>query len=939
MKMIIRKKFNYLVSLLCICVMIVCAVFAQDASPADRSSSNSAKKSGGMMADSPVTFPEKGALPSKFPPDCPSKSNEAEEEGYYIFQSPRRSLSQIETIQSEMPTGVFTPPSNEWRHLERTLRILRQGGELRLLALGDSIVNDTMRSGWVAKLQDYFPNSDIQATVYVRGGGGCQHYKEQDRIAKNVISRNPDLVLIGGISQKDIKSIREVIRQLCSGLPKVEILLFSGTFGTTDPRDPEALAQASHSGTGEYGKALKQLAREEHCAYLDMTTPWAEYIRSSGLHPHRFYRDVVHANEYGEQILSKILIAFFTNGVPAKSLQEIHVSIEGKDDHDGSLSKPLRTISAVAKVALPGDIITVHEGTYRERITPPRGGTSDSERIVYQAAEGEEVFIKGSEVIGNWQPFKENVWKATISNSFFGEYNPYKDLIEGDWFRDKGRPHHTGAVYLNGQSLFETHLIERVLHPKPYEDAREPDAALLAWFCESDEENTYIYANFQGKNPNEELVEINVRNSCFYPDKPGCNYITIRGFHLSQAATQWAAPTAEQIGLIGTHWSKGWIIENNVIRDSRCSGITLGKDRKTGHNVWSNDPTKDGATHYNEVIIRALKAGWSKETIGSHIVRNNTIFNCGQTGICGSMGGVFSRIENNHIYDIWTKRQFTGAEMGGIKIHGAIDMIIRNNRIHNTGRGLWLDWMAQGTRVTRNLFYDNTTDDLFVEVNHGPFLVDNNIFLSDLSLRDWSEGGAYAHNLLAGEIQSHPELNRSTPYHHAHSTELMGLTKIHGGDNRFFNNIFIGNGEMPLAIPSGEDKNSKEMRGYGLWVYNTREYSLKTGGNAYFHGAQPYCNEFTPLVLPDHDPQAEIVEEGEKVFLKINLDEIKKADTSSVTTKVLGQARIPKLNYENADGSPVVIDTDYFGDERSKSEPTAGLFEKISQKEHKFRVW
>ena len=28
------------------------------------------------------------------------------------------------------------------------------------------------------------------------------------------------------------------------------------------------------------------------------------------------------------------------------------------------------------------------------------------------------------------------------------------------------------------------------------------------------------------------------------------NYITIRGFHMSQAATQWAAPTAEQIGLI-----------------------------------------------------------------------------------------------------------------------------------------------------------------------------------------------------------------------------------------------------------------------------------------------------------------------------------------------------------------------------------------------------
>ena len=38
--------------------------------------------------------------------------------------------------------------------------------------------------------------------------------------------------------------------------------------------------------------------------------------------------------------------------------------------------------------------------------------------------------------------------------------------------------------------------------------------------------------------------------------------------------------------------------------------------------------------------------------------------------------------------------------------------------------------MAQGTRVSGNLFHDNPSEDLFVEVDHGPFLVDNNLFLS-----------------------------------------------------------------------------------------------------------------------------------------------------------------------------------------------------------------
>ena len=46
-----------------------------------------------------------------------------------------------------------------------------------------------------------------------------------------------------------------------------------------------------------------------------------------------------------------------------------------------------------------------------------------------------------------------------------------------------------------------------------------------------------------GENPNQELVEINVREAIFYPDGPGRNYITIRGFRLAHAATQWAAPT------------------------------------------------------------------------------------------------------------------------------------------------------------------------------------------------------------------------------------------------------------------------------------------------------------------------------------------------------------------------------------------------------------
>ncbi len=603
------------------------------------------------------------------------------------------------------------------------------------------------------------------------------------------------------------------------------------------------------------------------------------------------------------------------------SAKEYHVAKTGNDNNQGTSESPFLTIQTAANIANAGDIVTVHKGVYRERITPPRGGKSDLKRITYRAANGEKVEIKGSEIINNWIKFSGTVWKATIPNSLFGDYNPYKDLIKGDWFYDLGRVHHTGEVYLNGKSFWEMALLEKVLNPKPVVDNFDPDGSTYTWFCESDDEFTYIYANFHNKNPNDELVEINVRESCFYPDSTNINYITISGFYMSQAATQWAPPTAEQIGLIGTNWSKGWIIENNVIRNSKCSGITLGK-----HGDEFDNTSEDSAEGYVETIKRATEKGWSKENIGSHIIRNNTISDCEQTGICGSMGGVFSTIENNNIYNIWFKRQWTGAEMGGIKIHAAIDMVIKNNRLVNCGRGLWLDWMAQGTRVTGNLFYNNTTDDIFVEVNHGPFLIENNILLSELAIRDWSEGGAFVHNLIAGNIELSPQ-KRETPFMVAHSTKVAGLATTKCGDNRYYNNIFVGG--------------VKEIKGRksGLGVYESTELPMFVDGNIYLNGARIFADELNSVSL-DYHPNISIEEKEDGIYLLMSVNKKGfKIRNKMVTSEVLGKAKITNLGYENPDGTSIIIDTDYFGIKRNKRNPSAGPFEKNHTGDMKMKVW
>ncbi|MBN1806808.1 MAG: right-handed parallel beta-helix repeat-containing protein [Sedimentisphaerales bacterium] len=580
----------------------------------------------------------------------------------------------------------------------------------------------------------------------------------------------------------------------------------------------------------------------------------------------------------------------------ALQARQYHVSASGGDDKNkGAAKTPFKTISRAARAAQPGDAIMVHAGTYRERVNPPRGGESDRQRIVYMASPGEEVIIKGSETIRGWRKVQNDTWTVTIPNSFFGDFNPYSDLINGDWFGSKGRNHHTGAVYLNGHWLTEAADID---------DVHRPVAETPLWFGQVDETNTTIWAQFRGINPNEADVEINVRRAVFYPDRPGVNFITVCGFTMMHAATPWAPPTAEQIGLIGTHWSKGWIIEKNNISYSVCVGVTLGKYG----DQWDNT-SQNTAEGYVKTIERALENGWSRKNIGNHIVRNNRISHCEQAGIVGSMGAVFSSITDNVVHDIHIRRLFTGAEMAGIKIHAAIDTEIRHNHIYRTCRGIWLDWMAQGARVTGNLLHDNNTcEDLFLEVNHGPFLIDNNIFLSGRSLSDWSQGGAYVHNLFAGSIRPHPELNRETPFHEAHTTEVAGLQNIKGGDDRFYNNLFI--------------------RPAGLDGYDKAAMSVEAEGNVYYSGAKSRFTETNFIENTEFDPHLELVEDGDSVFVRITMDDYFHAlDTPLVTTALLGRAKIPNVTYENPDGSPLTVDTDYFGKKRNSTAPSPGPFE------------
>ncbi len=643
---------------------------------------------------------------------------------------------------------------------------------------------------------------------------------------------------------------------------------------------------------------------------------------------------------------------------------KIYVNANAGRDGNGTKEMPFRRINEAAKVAQPGDEVLVYPGIYREYVNPINAGTEDA-RITYRSVEPLGAVITGAEQVKGWEQYEGDVWVSRVKNSIFGDYNPYTTYVYGDWYFAKANKH-TGCVYLNDKALYEAESLEECIRAEVYEYSWVPEDSVFKWYTEQDTENdeTVLYANFRGANPNEENVEINVRRMCFFPEKTGVSYITVSGFNINKAATTWAPPAAFQDGMIGPHWSKGWIIEDCDISNSKCSGISLGKylDPDNNH-YFTYKYVKSPTQMERDAVCRGQYHGWLKEKVGSHIIRRNNIHHCEQGGIIGRMGGVFSIIEDNHIHHINNMMELGGAEISGIKMHAAIDVVMRRNHIHHCTMGIWCDWEAQGTRLTQNLLHDNQrpefakalpggmmSQDIFIEVSHGPTLIDHNIMLSEAAVRFATQGVAMVHNLICGALTDvgGGTTWRYTPYHIPHRTEVMGFMTFLHGDDRFYNNIFVQKWQDKnvMVRHDSNDGYSSENRLVGTWTFDEyptfAEWSSQfdfskpanmsalesahfghlpvwSEGNLYLGGAQAWKKEVNGLTVETkpEDIKVELVEEDGKYYLNTNVYDFLGDFTSRmIHTEILGKAFEPEQYFENADGTFIQFDSDYFGEHR-----------------------
>jgi len=560
------------------------------------------------------------------------------------------------------------------------------------------------------------------------------------------------------------------------------------------------------------------------------------------------------------------VIALAASVTPAR---EIHVATMGSDSGSGDQTSPYSTVNKAASVALPGDTVTVHAGTYREWVKPVRGGTGEEKRITYQAASGEEVIVKGSERVTSWVNDGDGVWRVELPNRFFGDYNPFALNLSGGWLH-YGEWHHRGDVYLNDEAFYEQKTPEAVKEKE------------RSWCCQDDERTTTIWANFGEANPNEELAEINVRESVFMPETSGLDYITVDGFHLMHSAENWQPPGLEvQMGTIGPRMGKHWIIENCRITNARCVGIVLG-----------HAPGID----YDDI-----------DAFGDHVICNNVIRRCGEAGIAGQKGATRCVISGNLIEETNYRKEFGGWETAAIKFHQSVDTVICGNLIRRVGRqshgafGIWMDWGNQGTRLTGNIIYDTEAAGVFLEMNHGAILVDNNVVIGS-EVRSNSEGTVFAHNLFVDcGFSMVSDMKRRSEYYKPHTRKQVARKQGVPRDDKWFNNVFIRRGLDRV----------REAEGY-VSDYNVFLEGAKKSSFADEHSAvDPFVTEFERKDGPA----------GVSIRFNVN-DAATGMQGPVVDAKLVGVFPTVGQTIEDRYGNPICVDSDLNGKKRTR--PVAG---------------
>ena len=486
----------------------------------------------------------------------------------------------------------------------------------------------------------------------------------------------------------------------------------------------------------------------------------------------------------------KFLIFFFTcallSGISI-SWSRVWVvdqnSPESPGIDSGDKDSPFTTISAAASKAMPGDTVMVLSGIYRERIAPERGGEQGNP-IVYMAAHGHKVVIKGSEIFEpDWKSDHPSlpVFLGKINSTLITALNPFAIPL-------KTRPGHVlGQLFLDGEPLLQV--------IKKADLERVPGT----WMAVESGTALRMHLPYGYDDPGDGVMEITVRQRTFAPFKRGLGYIYINGFSFLHAANQFPASfwnsDSPQAGSVSCRGGHHWVIENNVIQHAKCVGLDCGSE---------GEYDADGLDQPQP------------ENSGYHIIRNNVIIDNGSAGIVGIRSPetqiLGNRIERNN------RLGFSAPECGGIKLHFFTQGRIEGNLLRdNDASGIWLDNVYKDSRITRNVIIGNSGAGIFIELGNGPLLVDNNVVAFTTANTSLAGDGVYSHD--AGRVT----LVHNLIYFNANfgvwshiATDRGQRRGIEQSGWRIMNNMILGNHRGALSLPAPFERAKDTMSDYNL---------------------------------------------------------------------------------------------------------------------------
>jgi len=131
----------------------------------------------------------------------------------------------------------------------------------------------------------------------------------------------------------------------------------------------------------------------------------------------------------------------------------LYVNADVDTSGDGSIDSPFLTIQEAADIAQAGDVVIIHEGQYRETITPANSGTA-SQPITYTAYEADLVTINGCDIVNSaWSLDEGSIYKTNITLNLDHENQVFVNSTSMVW---EARWPNVGSTSLDGLLEFNT---------------------------------------------------------------------------------------------------------------------------------------------------------------------------------------------------------------------------------------------------------------------------------------------------------------------------------------------------------------------------------------------------------------------------------------------------------------------------------------------------